>query len=69
MPSGVYKRTPNMQSFGSMAGMREYVQQLRDAGESRNKIALMFGVSKQTIQRVESGDWNPGRRKRPYGAK
>jgi DNA-binding XRE family transcriptional regulator len=29
----------------------------------------MFGVSKQTIQRVESGDWNPGRRKRPYGAK
>jgi transposase-like protein len=69
MPSGVYQRTPAMKSFGRTAGMREYVQRLRDAGESRNSIAELLQVSKQTIQRMEGGDWNPGRRKRSYGPK
>jgi transposase len=61
MPSGVYERKPWMKNSTGMKTQRDYILTLRADGVGFRLIGKMFGVSKQTVQRVVKGEWNPGR--------
>ncbi len=61
MPTGIYVRKRPTDKPVAARHLKVFVERLLCLGLSRRAVARVFGVSHTTVQRLLTGEWNPGR--------